>query len=273
MLKSAAGSERGRRQNYFYPPGFLCYHAAARGVLAVGVGLNLFHMAEEWFRGARRDPGQFFAARKPRECTVCGYGGKFMTGPGRRERRCPNCGSRERDRIIGLHMRRAGVSVTGKDVLHFAPEAAFYRMWRGTKGYVAADLMPTRTSERRLDITAIDFPDASFDMIICNHVLEHVPADAQAMSELQRVLKPGGIAVISVPVAMDRPVTWTPPENMPKAEVERICGPGHVRLYGMDFEDRLRQAGFSVERIAFTAEENERHRLADEIVHLCRKTG
>jgi SAM-dependent methyltransferase len=193
-----------------------------------------------------------------------------MTGPGRRERRCPNCGSRERDRIIGLYMRKAGVSVRGKHVLHIAPEAAFYRMWRGSKGYVAADLARTRTSERRIDITAIDFPDASFDMIICNHVLEHVPQDEKAMAELRRVLRPGGTAVISVPVVMDRADTWTPPDGMPKAEVDAICGAGHVRLYGMDFEDRLRAAGFQVERIAFSPEENQRHRLADEIVHLCR---
>lgn len=194
-----------------------------------------------------------------------------MTGPGRRERRCPNCGSRERDRIIGLFLRREGLSIASKRVLHIAPEASFYRAWRGTAGYVAADLAPTRTSERRVDITAIDFESGTFDLIICNHVLEHVADEARAISELCRVLAPAGLAVISVPLSPDRATTWTPPVDMPRAEVEHMCGPGHVRLNGMDFEDRLAAGGFVTERIRFTPEENEAHRLADEIVHLCRK--
>ena len=235
------------------------------------MSLNIGHLIEEWARGLLRDPGQYVAPRALRECTVCDFEGRFMTGPGRRERRCPNCGSRERDRIIGLFMRREGLTVTGKRVLHMAPEAAFRRTWPAAPGYVAADLVPTRTSERRVDITAIDFPDARFDLIICNHVLEHVDADAKAIGELYRVLDPKGVAIISVPVAADRLTTWTPPADMPRTEVDHICGLGHVRLYGMDFEDRLRAPGFRVERITFSSAENERHRLADEIVQLCRK--
>jgi SAM-dependent methyltransferase len=233
--------------------------------------LNIGHLLEEWSRGALRDPGQYFAPRQTRTCTVCGFEGKFMSGPGRRERRCPNCGSRERDRIIGLFLRRAGLSIAGQRVLHVAPEASFYRMWKKSPGYVAADLARTRTSDRRVDITAIDFPDESFDLIVCNHVLEHVPDDARAISELHRVLDRRGTAIISVPIVAENAATWTPPADMPTAEVERICGLGHVRLYGMDFEDRLRAGGFTVERILFTPAENAAHQLADEIVHLCRK--
>ena len=233
--------------------------------------LNPGHLFEEWARGFLKDPGQFFVRRHPRTCTVCGFAGRFMTGPGRRERRCPNCGSRERDRIIGLFLQGNGTSVAGKRVLHIAPEASFYRLWRGSPGYIAADLLPTRTSERRIDITSIDFPENSFDLIICNHVLEHVAEDLRAITELHRVLAPDGTAIVSVPVALDRPTTWVPPADMPRLEVDRICGLGHLRLYGMDFEDRLRAGGFATERISFTREENEAYRLADEIVHLCRK--
>ncbi len=235
------------------------------------MSLNLGHLAEEWGRGFLRDPGQYFAARKLRHCTVCDYRGRFMTGPGRRERRCPNCGSRERDRIIGLHLRRTGLSVAGRRVLHLAPEASFYRQWRGMPGYVAADLARTRTSERRVDITAIDFPDASFDLIICNHVLEHVADDRRGIAELHRVLAPGGTAIVSVPIEPDRQATWTPPPEMPKADIERLCGYGHLRLYGRDFEDLLRGAGFAVAAVVFSPAENDLHRLADEIVHVCRK--
>jgi len=235
------------------------------------MALNFAHLAEEWIRGALRDPGQYFVPRARRHCTVCDFSGRFMTGPGRRERRCPNCGSRERDRIIGLYLRRHGLTINGKRVLHIAPEASFYRQWRDYEGYVAADVVPTRTSDRRLDITAIDFPADYFDIIICNHVLEHVGADRRSIAELRRVLRPGGIAIISVPIAPGQATTWTPPADMPRVEVERICGPGHVRLYGLDFEDLLRGGGFAVMRIDFSPDENELHRLANEIVHVCRK--
>lgn len=236
------------------------------------MAFNPAHLAEEWARGFLRDPGQYFAARRPRHCTVCDYHGRFMTGPGRRERRCPNCGSRERDRMIGLHLRRTGLSVAGRRVLHLAPEASFYRQWRGRPGYVAADLVRTRTSERRVDITAIDFPDAHFDLIICNHVLEHVADDRRAAAELHRVLTPGGTAIVSVPIELERAQAWTPPADMPKAEVERMCGYGHLRLYGRDFEDLLRGAGFEAGAVAFSPAENDLHRLADEIVHVCIKS-
>lgn len=235
------------------------------------MGLNLGHLAEEWAKGLLRDPGQYFVPRTRRECTVCGHQARFMTGPGRRERRCPNCGSRERDRIIGLFLRRNAIGVTGKRILHFAPEASFYRQWRGMAGYLPADLVPTRTSERRIDITAIDFPDSHFDMIFCNHVLEHVAADRQGVAELHRVLKPDGLAIVSVPIMPGQVNTWTPPIDMPKAEVERICGYGHLRLYGTDFADLLSAGGFRVAPIAFAPDENVRHGLADEIVHVCRK--
>lgn len=192
-----------------------------------------------------------------------------MTGPGRREQRCPNSGSRERDRIIGLHLRRTGLTVAGRRVLHLAPKASFYRQWRGTPGYVAAYL--ARTSERRVDITAIDFPDGSFDLIICNHVLEHVADDRRGIAELHRVLAPGGTAIVSVPIEPDRQAAWTPPPEMPKAEIERLCGYGHLRFYGRDFEDLLRGAGFAATAVVFSPAENDLHRLADEIVHVCRK--
>jgi SAM-dependent methyltransferase len=224
-----------------------------------------------WIKGLLKDPAQYIVARELRSCTICGFSGRFMSAPGRRERRCPHCGSRERDRIIGLYLYRSNVQIESLKVLHFAPEGAFYRRWRNYPRYVAADLVPTRTSDHRVDITAINRTDQDVDLVICNHVLEHVPDDGGAMAELFRVLKPGGVAIVSVPIARDRPHTWIPPAGMPRAEVDAICGLGHLRLYGLDFEDHLRAVGFEVERIAFSTAENETHGLADEIVHICRK--
>ena len=76
-------------------------------------------------------------------------------------------------------------------------------------------------------------------------------------------LKPGGTALFSVPLDQERAETWEPPVDMPAAEIERICGWDHVRLYGRDFPDKLAAAGFTVSEITFTAEEGERHRLTE----------
>jgi SAM-dependent methyltransferase len=102
-------------------------------------------------------------------------------------------------------------------------------------------------------------------------VFEHVPDDQRAMAECARVLRRDGLAILSVPLDQTAEKTFVPPPDMSRAERERICGPGHLRLYGMDFEDKLRAAGFAVGRIAFSAEDNETHRLAGEIINICRR--
>jgi SAM-dependent methyltransferase len=103
-----------------------------------------------------------------------------------------------------------------------------------------------------LDVTGIPFPDDHFDVVICSHVLEHVPDDRKAMHELRRVLKPGGLAILLVPMA-DMPVTDEDPTVTDPAERLRRFGQfDHVRTYGRDYFDRLREAGFTVtvERLA-----------------------
>ncbi|MBK7751686.1 MAG: methyltransferase domain-containing protein [Flavobacteriales bacterium] len=97
-----------------------------------------------------------------------------------------------------------------------------------------------------LDITALDFPDDHFDLIICSHVLEHVPEDRTAMRELCRVLRPGGTAILLVPMS-DRPTTDEDPSvTDPQERFRRFGQTDHVRLYGRDYMDRLREAGFIV---------------------------
>ena len=96
-----------------------------------------------------------------------------------------------------------------------------------------------------MDITDIQYPDDSFDAIYCSHVLEHVPDDAKAMSELYRVLKPGGWAILAVPIRGD--TTFEDPTTTEPEERERLFGQSdHVRYYGKDFKDRLEAAGFEV---------------------------
>jgi SAM-dependent methyltransferase len=96
----------------------------------------------------------------------------------------------------------------------------------------------------RCDITAIPEPDGAFDVVICNHVLEHIPDDRRAMRELRRVLRPGGLAVLQHPV-QDRPDTYEDPGVVDPVERLRVFGQeDHVRIYGWDMLDRLRTAGF-----------------------------
>lgn len=165
---------------------------------------------------------------------------------------------------MGFYLRRQGINMQGKNVLHFSAERPFFRLWRGYPGYVAGDVKRSRVANAIVDITDIQFDDGHFDYVICHHVLEHVPEDLQGMRECFRVLKPGGLAFFSVPIDMERPTTWEPQPEMDKAEVERICGWDHVRLYGRDFRDKLASVGFEVSEIEFSVEEARRHRLLEE---------
>jgi len=223
--------------------------------------MNPFVYAEEWLRGTLRDPMQHFRPRTIRECPICGFKGLFLSAGRRQEVRCPSCSSKERDRIFGLYLKRHGISVEGKKILHFSAERPFQRQWKDFDGYVSGDIKKSRVSNAIVDITNIQFPDNHFDMIICHHVLEHVPEDRKGMIECFRVLKPGCAGHFSVPMS-GKAETWEPPPEMPKEEVEAICGWDHRRLYGDDFVRRLEEAGFTVKEIEFSPEEEKVHRLS-----------
>ena len=106
------------------------------------------------------------------------------------------------------------------------------------------------------------FDDASFDWILCNHVLEHIPNDTKAMQELYRVLKPGGIALLQVPLESNRKETFEDDSIVNKAERTKVFGQyDHVRVYGKDYFDKLRQTGFEVREIQFGKSLTEAERL------------
>ena len=112
--------------------------------------------------------------------------------------------------------------------------------------YVSADLRPG-VAMHSWDITAVPAPDAAFDAVICSHVLEHVEDDRAALTETLRVLRPGGWAIVLVPIDLDRAMTLEDPEIVDPAERERVYWQAdHVRLYGADLPERLRAAGFDV---------------------------
>jgi SAM-dependent methyltransferase len=170
-------------------------------------------------------------------------------GPNRANARCPNCGARDRQRYLWLYLeRKTNLLVDPLRVLHFAPERIFEE-WLGSQpnlDYVSTDLQRARAMVKA-DITDLPFPDDSFDVVLCSHVLEHVAEDRKAMRELYRVLRPGGWALVLVPIDFSRGETFEDPAIVAPADRERAFGQAdHVRIYGRDFTTRLEEAGFTV---------------------------
>lgn len=197
--------------------------------------------------------------------------------PPRPNAMCPNCTSLERHRAIWLFLERHTDFFTspGLRMLHFAPEACLEPRFRHLMGkrYVTADLLNPR-ADVRADITNLQFPDASFDAVLCSHVLEHVPDDHAAMRELYRVLDKDGIALVMVPLSgavTVEDLSITDPEE----RVRRYGQADHVRYYGMDITGRLQAAGFAVQCIETAAicapADFARMRFSKEKIFLCRK--
>jgi SAM-dependent methyltransferase len=188
-----------------------------------------------------------FRRLEPRGRDLPVYAELGVVGGGLREVECPWCRSNDRERLLYLFLRRhTDLFERQMRVLHFAPEARLRRrIERAQRDYTPADLnMP---GVERIDITSIDRPDGSFDAIICSHVLEHVPDDRAGMRELRRVLAPGGLALLQVPIAARAEHTDEDPAAVPEERARRFGDPTHVRLYAEpDYVARLEDAGFSV---------------------------
>jgi predicted SAM-dependent methyltransferase len=132
--------------------------------------------------------------------------------------------------------------------LHFAPEQAFYKLFRNQKNiaYTTTDLF-SPLADVKADICNLPFKDNSYDVILCNHVLEHIPDDTKAMQELFRVLKKGGMAILQIPQDLKREKTFADDSITDQKERAEIFGQyDHVRIYGRDYFDKLRSVGFTV---------------------------
>ncbi|NHC46169.1 class I SAM-dependent methyltransferase [Motilibacter aurantiacus] len=192
---------------------------------------------------------------------------------------CPRCGSLERHRRAILFLRRhTDIHTAPLRVLHVAPEEALRREIEPLPSldYVAGDLFPDARSVR-LDVTAIDAADASFDVVLCSHVLEHVPDDAKALSEIRRVLRPDGWALLGVPVNPTLDAVYEDATITDEAgRLTHFGQADHVRWYTDDgFQERVRAAGLDVtaEPVAFSAWERDRYLLGTaewDRVYLCR---
>ncbi|MFX0557367.1 class I SAM-dependent methyltransferase [Maribacter sp. CXY002] len=191
----------------------------------------------------------------------------------------PSTLSLERHRLLWLFLKNETNFFKDKlAVLHFAPEQAFHKRFKKLKNinYTTTDLN-SPLADVKADICKLPFADNSFDVILCNHVLEHIPDDTKAMQELYRVLKPNGWGIFQIPQDLNRETTFEDDTITDKKERARIFGQyDHVRIYGKDYFNKLRSIGFQVEEIDYsnkiTAELWDRYRLAKtEIIPLVRK--
>lgn len=147
-------------------------------------------------------------------------------------------------------------------VLHFAPEQEFYKRFKKQKNidYTTTDLL-SPLADVKADICNLPFEDNTYDIIFCNHVLEHIPDDTKAMQELYRVLKPGGMGIFQIPQDLLRATTFSDDTIVDQKERAKIFGQyDHVRVYGRDYFDKLRSIGFKV------VEEDYTNKIAPELV-------
>jgi SAM-dependent methyltransferase len=202
--------------------------------------------------------------------------------------RCHRCRSLERHRLLWKYLHEKTNLFDKKSrisLLHFAPESCFYHAFANDKqiNYVPCDLFPEYYNFRKgpniakVDITAIPFDDETFDVIICNHVLEHIENDRLAMSELLRVMRKDGWGIFQVPLDYSRLSTYEDFSITDPIERERaFMQKDHVRIYGLDYKDRLAKAGFKVKEDDYVKSISEmeikKYRLApDELIYFCSK--
>jgi SAM-dependent methyltransferase len=171
------------------------------------------------------------------ECPVCHYHGPFRDFNSfaglRRHVECPRCGTLERHRVQYLVVMELldRMDTAKMKMLHFAPEPFFRKIFASRFGqYETADLC-MRGVDYHVDIQKLPFKDAAYDFIYASHVLEHIPDDRKAISEIRRILKPGGIAVLPVPVVAVKTIEY--PEANPHEAY-------HMRAPGLDYPEKYK---------------------------------
>ncbi len=193
-----------------------------------------------YFSGSRfEDP---IDGSKYRKFLPYGYGEEL-----RQNALCPGTLSLERHRLLWLYLSKETNFLNQPlKVLHLAPEQVFYRLFKKFDhwDYTTTDLY-SPLAEVKADICKLPFESNIYDLVFCNHVLEHVPDDQKAMSELYRVLKKGGTLIAQVPIKEDRLKTFENWSITSPDERAKVFGQyDHVRIYGQDYYSRLEKVGF-----------------------------
>ncbi|MFI3316747.1 MAG: methyltransferase domain-containing protein [Rikenellaceae bacterium] len=218
-------------------------------------------------------------------CPICGCQRRRFLPYGyvnaREDALCPSCLALERHRLLWLYLtRETRLESQHPTMLHIAPEVSlmrkFKKIYKGfSKRYLTADL-ESPLAYLHFDVQQIPLEDNYADVIICNHLLEHVEDDHKAMCELHRVMKSGGWGVLLSPVEYDRTTTFEDDSITDPKERTRIFGQyDHRRIYGLDYADRLRAAGFEVDQVRYyeslSQVERVKYALTDEIIYVVHK--
>lgn len=163
---------------------------------------------------------------------------------------CPWCGCHDRERHLFLYMNACGLlpDLSGKTVVHFAPERQLSHriLDAGPMRYIKCDLFPQTSDVMRVNLLNMPFADNSVDLLIANHVLEHVSDDAKALREIVRILKPGGYAILQTPYSSKLEHTWSDPGiNSDEERLQAYGQEDHVRLYGRNIFNRFESFGLT----------------------------
>ncbi|HEV7350407.1 class I SAM-dependent methyltransferase [Telluribacter sp.] len=231
---------------------------------------------------AARVLGVFYSGQQV-QCPVCDHRYREFLPYGRAGRDnalCPNCLALERHRLMYLYLKRkTNLFTENLKVLHVAPEYCFINRFESMKNldYITADI-ESPLAKVKMDIHSIPFEANTFDVAICNHVMEHVDDYVKAMSELYRVLRPGGWAIIQSPQDMARATTYEDATiTDPREREKHFWQNDHLRLFGRDYAYELKKGGFAVTEDRFvmdelSPEEVKRFALpAGEIIYFCEK--
>lgn len=218
-------------------------------------------------------------------CPCCGWHLRAFTRGGfslrtRKNGYCPRCNAKARHRRLWIFLQEeTNLFEDRLRVFHVSPKYAVSRRLSRLSNleYIAGDIANRPNATVRMDLTAVPLGTGSIDAVICVHVLEHITDDKAAINEMHRILRPGGWALISVPIRLDRP-TYEDATIVTAAEREAAFGETtHVRYYGFDLIDRLRAAGFDValyEASAVDDDVKSRYGLLDdENIFLSRKSA
>jgi SAM-dependent methyltransferase len=225
-------------------------------------------------------------------CPFCGYNAKDLSqigldltvlkerkvvGAGLRNGGCYKCGSTDRERLIYMYLKDVVKIFDTRNIkiLHLAPEINLSSVLSksGFEKYICGDLFTKgyRYPDYVLNMNVLNIPydDKYFDLVICNHLLEHIPNDTDAMKELFRVLKPNGKGILQVPISNNSETTFEDFSITNPKERELVFGQfDHVRIYGQDYENRLSSVGFKVERINISKKYGKQGLCVDEDIFI-----
>lgn len=184
------------------------------------------------------------------ECNICNFTMNKFIVLSNGNKLCPKCGSLPRTRRLWQIIEQ---EVSGKDILHFSPSKSMRNKIANSnpKNYITTDYEDEFEADKKHDIQAIDEPDSSFDIVICYHVLEHIPDDKKAMGELYRVLKLGGKCYIQTPYK-EGEIYENPEITTPEGRLEHFGQSDHLRIYSVPgLKSRLEEVGFRVNVLDF----------------------